>query len=141
MKETESYYRTDMILRRIANREPAVAYMAHPYGGKAKNIEKACNMAERIAGRHPRMSIINPLDNFRYLEYFGERDILEREKQVLEKCDVLIMAGDWRASPGCMGEFSFAYHHGIPIIEPDEENARFFHMAVISGNDSPFKKK
>lgn len=135
MKETESYYCTDMMLRRIANREPVVAYMAHPYGGKKVNIEKACNMAEKLAGRHPRMSIINPLDNFRYLEYFGERDILEREKQVLERCDVLIMTGDWRASPGCMGAFSFAYHHGIPIIEPDEENARFLHMAVISGND------
>lgn len=135
MKETESYYHTDMMLRRIANREPVVAYMAHPYGGKAENIEKACNMAERIAGRHPRMSIINPLDNFRYLEYFGERDILEREKQVLERCDVLIMTGDWRASPGCMEEFSFAYKHDIPIIEPGEKNARFFHMAVISGND------
>lgn len=135
MKETETYYCTDMMLRRIANREPVVAYMAHPYGGKKVNIEKACNMAEKLAGRHPRMSIINPLDNFRYLEYFGERDILEREKQVLERCDVLIMTGDWKTSPGCMGEFSFAYNHEIPIIEPDEENARFFHMAVISGND------
>ena len=141
MKETKAYYCTDMMLRRIANREPVVAYMAHPYGGKAENIEKACNMAERIAGRHPRMSIINPLDNFRYLEYFGERDILEREKQVLERCDVLIMTGDWKKSPGCMGEFSFAYNRDIPIIEPGEKNVRVFHIAVISGNDSPFKKK
>lgn len=135
MKETETYYCTDMMLRRIANREPVVAYMAHPYGGKAVNIEKSCNMAEKLAGRHPRMSIINPLDNFRYLEYFGERDILEREKQVLERCDVLIMTGDWKTSPGCMVEFSFAYNHNIPIIEPDEKNAGVFHIAVISGND------
>lgn len=141
MKEIETYYCTDMMLRRIANREPVVAYMAHPYGGKAENIEKACNMAEKLAGRHPRMSIINPLDNFRYLEYFGERDILEREKQVLERCDVLIMTGDWKASPGCIEEFSFAYNHDIPIIEPGEKNARVFHIAVISGNDPPFKKK
>lgn len=135
MKDSKIYSRTNMMLRRIANREPVVAYMAHPYGGKAENIEKACNMAEKLAGRHPRMSIINPLDNFRHLEYFGERDILAREKQVLERCDVLIMTGDWKKSPGCMGEFSFAYNHDIPIIEPDEENARFFHLAVISGND------
>lgn len=69
---------TDMMLRRIANRLPVVAYMAHPYGGKVENIEKACDMAEKIAERHPYMAIINPLDNFRYLAYFGERDILER---------------------------------------------------------------
>lgn len=131
MKETKAYYCTDMILHRIANREPVVAYMAHPYGGKAENIEKACDMAEKLADLHPYMSIINPLDNFRYLAYFGERDILEREKQVLERCDVLIMTGDWKASPRCMGEFSFAYNHDIPIIEPDEESARFFHPAVI----------
>lgn len=131
MKENETDYCTDMMLRRIANREPVVAYMAHPYGGKAENIEKACDMAEKLADHHPRMAIINPLDNFRYLAYFGERDILAREKQVLERCDVLIMTGDWKTSPGCMGEFSFAYNHGIPIIEPDEENARFFHPAVI----------
>lgn len=139
MKDSKIYSRTDMMLRRIANREPVVAYMAHPYGG-LDNLFKARYMAKKLADLHPHMAIINPLDNFRYLEYFGERDILEREKQVLEKqvlerCDVLIMTGDWRASPGCMGEFSFAYHHGIPIIEPDEENARFFHLAVISGND------
>nr|DAV12466.1 MAG TPA: CMP/hydroxymethyl CMP hydrolase [Caudoviricetes sp.] len=135
MKETETDYCTDMMLRRIANREPVVAYMAHPYGGKAENIEKACDMAEKLADHHPRMAIINPLDNFRYLAYFGERDILAREKQVLERCDVLIMTGDWKKSPGCMGEFSFAYNRGIPIIEPNEENVRFFHLAVISGND------
>lgn len=122
---------TAMMLRRIANRLPVVAYMAHPYGGKAENIEKACDMAEKLADLHPRMAIINPLDNFRYLAYFGERDILTREKQVLERCDVLIMTGDWTASPGCMGEASFAYAHNIPIIEPDKESARFFHPAVI----------
>lgn len=131
MKETEIDDCTYMMLHRIANREPVVAYMAHPYGGKKVNIEKACDMAEKLADLHPRMAIINPLDNFRYLAYFGERDILEREKQVLERCDVLIMTGDWKASPGCMGEFSFAYNHDIPIIEPDEESARFFHPAVI----------
>ena len=122
---------TYMMLWRIANRHPVVAYMAHPYGGKKVNIEKACDMAEKLADLHPRMSIINPLDNFRYLAYFGERDILAREKQVLERCDVLIMTGDWRTSPGCMGEASFAYAHNIPIIEPDEESARLFHPAVI----------
>ena len=122
---------TAMMLRRIANRLPVVAYMAHPYGGKKVNIEKACDMAEKLADLHPYMAIINPLDNFRYLAYFGERDILEREKQVLERCDALIMTGDWKASPGCMGEASFAYAHNIPIIEPDEESARFFHPAVF----------
>lgn len=122
---------TAMMLRRITNRLPVVAYMAHPYGGEAENIEKACDMAEKLADLHPYMSIINPLDNFRYLAYFGEMDILAREKQVLERCDVLIMTGDWKASPGCMGEFSFAYNHDIPIIEPDEESARFFHPAVF----------
>lgn len=131
MKENKIDYCTDMMIRRIANREPVVAYMAHPYGGKKANIEKACDMAEKLADLHPHMSIINPLDNFRYLAYFGEGDILAREKQVLERCDVLIMTGDWKASPGCMGEFSFAYAHNIPIIEPDEESARFFHPSVI----------
>lgn len=131
MKENGTDDCTYMMLQRIANRHPVVAYMAHPYGGKAENIEKACDMAEKLADLHPRMAIINPLDNFRYLAYFGERDILEREKQVLERCDVLIMTGDWRTSPGCMGEASFAYAHNIPIIEPDKESARFFHPAVI----------
>lgn len=131
MKENKIDDCTYMMLQRIANRLPVVAYMAHPYGGKAENIEKACDMAEKLADLHPHMAIINPLDNFRYLAYFGERDILEREKQVLERCDVLIMTGDWKASPGCMGEASFAYAHNIPIIEPDKESARFFHPAVI----------
>lgn len=131
MRKEGPDYTTDMMLQRIANRLPVVAYMAHPYGGKAENIEKACDMAERLADRHPYMAIINPLDNFRYLAYFGERDILEREKQVLERCDVLIMTGHWKASPGCMGEAAFAYNHDIPILEPDEENVRFFHPAVI----------
>lgn len=131
MRKEGPDYTTDMMLQRIANRLPVVAYMAHPYGGKAENIEKACDMAEKLADRHPYMAIINPLDNFRYLAYFGERDILEREKQVLERCDVLIVTGDWKASPGCMGEASFAYAHNIPIIEPDKESARFFHPAVI----------
>lgn len=134
MKDSKIYSRTDMMLRRIANREPVVAYMAHPYGG-LDNLFKARCMAKKLADLHPHMAIINPLDNFRYLEDYEEMSFLERDKQVLERCDVLIMTGDWKKSPGCMGEFSFAYNHDIPIIEPDEENARFFHLAVISGND------
>lgn len=134
MKDSKIYSRTDMMLRRIANREPVVAYMAHPYGG-LDNLFKARYMAKKLADLHPHMAIINPLDNFRYLEDYEEMSFLERDKQVLERCDVLIMTGDWKKSPGCMGEFSFAYNHDIPIIEPDEENARFFHLAVISGND------
>lgn len=92
-------------------------------------------MAERLVVLHPHMAIINPLDNFRHLAHFGERDILERGKQVLERCDVLIMTGNWKASPGCRGEASFAYNHDIPILEPDEENVRFLHPAVILGKD------
>lgn len=64
MKENKIDYCTDMMIRRIANREPVVAYMAHPYGGNKENIEKACNMAERLANLHPPHVHHQPLGQF-----------------------------------------------------------------------------
>lgn len=129
MKKNERDYYTDMMIRRIADCEPVVAYMAHPYEMKEVNLYKSRDMAKKLAVLHPYMAIITPLDNFRCL--IRESDILKRSKQVLKRCDALIMTGDWKASPLCMVEVSFAYNRGIPIIEPDEESARFFHPAVI----------
>ena len=74
MKEAETDYCTDMMIRRIANHEPVVAYMAHPYGGKAENIEKACDMAEKLADLHPPYGHHQPVGQFPVFGIFREKE-------------------------------------------------------------------
>ena len=34
---------------------------------------------------------------------------------MLNKCDALVLCGDWETSKGCIGEWSFAIAKGMPI--------------------------
>lgn len=34
---------------------------------------------------------------------------------MLNRCDALVLCGDWETSKGCIGEWSFAIAKGMPI--------------------------
>jgi len=42
-------------------------------------------------------------------------DTIMENLVMLNKCDALVLCGDWETSKGCIGEWSFAIAKGIPI--------------------------
>lgn len=68
--------------------EGQLLYIAHPYGGDEKNKE-------------------------RVQTYLKMKDCLE----VLQRCNALILCGNWRESRGCNQEYAAAYVMDMQIYE------------------------
>lgn len=89
-----------------------VAYVAHPYGGKAENVALSQLIVEEISKKHQCLILINPLTLFSYVDYDSTPDgfttQMEDCLQLLSRCNYLIMTGDWQNSKGCMCEWGYA---------------------------------
>ena len=89
-----------------------VAYVAHPYSGKAENVALSQLIVEEISKKHQCLILINPLTLFSYVDYDSMPDgfttQMEDCLQLLSRCSYLIMTGDWQNSRGCMCEWGYA---------------------------------
>lgn len=99
-----------------------IAYVAHPFDGKKLNIAKSKVIIERIHQRHPCLILLNPLSIFGYEEYSGRPDEYTTHMvdclTLLDRCDYLILTGDWQNSKGCLCEWGFAQSKkGMQIFE------------------------
>ena len=98
-----------------------VAYVAHPYGGKDKNIKLSETIIEEIHKTYPCLVLLNPLDIFFYEKYSGDSDEyiaqIEDCLSVLDICKCLILTGEWEKSRGCLCEFGYDKGKGIQIFE------------------------
>lgn len=98
-----------------------VAYVAHPYGGKAENIALSQLIIEEISKRNKCLILINPLTLFSYVDYDGTPDgfttQMEDCLELLGRCNYLIMTGDWQNSKGSMCEWGFAKGLKMKIFE------------------------
>lgn len=41
---------------------------------------------------------------------------LQKCLQLLRRCDILLLCGDWQNSKGCLAEFGFAMARKMPIV-------------------------
>lgn len=88
-----------------------LVYISHPYtGNEQKNIMDAERIAKTLAWKYQNHIFINPLATMRHEGLAGlDYDItISHCLKLLEKCDAVIMAGDWEESRGCMTEYEFA---------------------------------
>ena len=53
--------------------------------------------------QNPDWCIINPLDNNRYMHKcdYQHDDYMDIDLSILEKCDAIVMCGEWENSVGC----------------------------------------
>ena len=76
-------------------------YVAHPFGGDKANKYSIDTIMENLV----------MLDkNNTYLSK-GLKICLD----MLNRCDALVLCGEWETSKGCIGEWSFAIAKGMPI--------------------------
>lgn len=98
-----------------------LVYMAHPYGGKESMEKLAADTMVSVTMADPINAYVSPIHNFGMMyfskEYEKGLDICLR---LLSQCDVLVLAGDWRNSKGCMGEYGYATASGIEIYTFEE---------------------
>jgi len=110
-------------------------YLAHPYGGDARNKDDAAKIA---AGIHAEtgLDVFNPLDEFTFLSSdTDERGILYACKGALETCSLIVFCPGWEQSRGCRYERMIAKKRGIPRMYINEDHAALFReLSAVRGN-------
>ena len=103
-------------------------YIAHPFGGCPKAVSDVQALIADLHNTSLPMrtdlepGIVNKCVFVSPLLQFGFRysdtpyvNGLDKCLELLNRCDILLLSGDWEASRGCMAEYAFAKAKGIPI--------------------------
>ncbi len=43
-------------------------------------------------------------------------EFIEMDKEIIRRCDAILMIGGWQGSPGCIEEYNAAQEAGMPIF-------------------------
>lgn len=117
-----------------------LVYVAHPYGGDEKNAQAVKQIIEDLTeGNHPLLAnhtiiamhtsdgipsiellqavYVSPIHQQGFM-YEGTPYLAGLQKclELLRRCDVLLLCGDWQNSKGCLAEFGFAMARKMPIV-------------------------
>lgn len=117
-----------------------LVYVAHPYGGDEKNARAVKQIIEDLTeGSHPLLAnpmvialhksegipsiallqavYVSPIHQQGFM-YEGTPYLAGLQKclELLRRCDVLLLCGDWQNSKGCLAEFGFATARKMPIV-------------------------
>lgn len=93
-------------------------YVAHPYSGDEQgNIKKAQEIVKELQLKHPHNTYISPLLTFGYLGgNVSYEQAMKLCASLLDRCDMILLTGDWRKSKGCLIELEYARLNNIPIM-------------------------
>lgn len=100
-----------------------VVYLASRYSDPdpqvmRENVRQAGKIAHGIMKKG--YAVISPVNNsdWRGKEAeFSHETWLEMDKQLLKRCDMLVLGYNWENSVGCREERKFAEENNIPVIE------------------------
>ena len=96
----------------------ASVYISHPYSNdKAMNIEHAEILAATLSRRYPHIMFFNPLNAMRHLEisHIPYEDCIKQCIYWMMRCDIVILADNWKQSVGCNIERNVALRYYIPV--------------------------
>ena len=87
-----------------------VLFVSHPFGGQYTNYKRIKTLVEMLNSSYTgKYVFISPVLMFAGLD--GDRNFeedIEACKELLDRCDGILMCGDWKNSVGCMEEYRFA---------------------------------
>jgi hypothetical protein len=90
-------------------------YISHPYGGKEENKAKIEDIIKRLSDRYNGEVFISPVHSFGFMyDCFEYERGLQMCLDLLDRCDSMLVFGDWEHSRGCKAEVKYAKECGIP---------------------------
>ncbi len=89
-------------------------YVSHPYSAKEENKQKVEVIVRKLAKEHPKHTFLSPVHavGFMYDDFDYETG-LNMCLELLKRCDIMYVYGDWENSVGCKAEIKFAEENGI----------------------------
>jgi hypothetical protein len=94
-------------------------YLAHPYTNPdpETNVRACVDIANDLIDDG--YSVYAPIVMTHWLDVMVPRDHdfwLEYDETMMERCDGIILAGDWRSSKGCRHEYQYFIDHAKQVL-------------------------
>lgn len=97
-------------------------YVSHPYQMKEENKLDAENVVRKLVNDNPNHTYISGLHPFYFMyDEFDYETGINMCLEVLRRCDMMYVYGDWENSRGCKTEIEFCKKHGIPYKIFDDD--------------------
>lgn len=100
-----------------------LVYISHPFGGLEDNRQKVESIVRNLVKQNPDITYISPIHALGYLYSDTSYEAgLEMCLELLDKCDKMLVFGDYASSRGCTAEILYCQEFFIPyeIVEDKE---------------------
>lgn len=104
-------------------------FISHPSGGLSENtrhverIMQKLYTSKKISDEYCVVAGILNYGHMYSCEESGYLAGLDFCTDLLQRCDLMLLCGDWKTSRGCIAEKEFCDTHNIKYIEVPNENA------------------
>lgn len=109
---------------KVTNKE--IIYISHPSGGKLENTEETANIIRKLYKNKwffDNCIAVSPIHNFSFMyNDTSYTDGLQICIDLLIKCDMMLVFGDYENSKGCCTEIDFCKNNNIPYLVISSEN-------------------
>lgn len=90
-------------------------YISHKYQGDNENKIEVEHIIEVMLAHNPNCKPVSPIHCFGWLyDRLSYQDGLNLCLALLDKCDIMLVYGDYTTSRGCNAEIDYCKAHGIP---------------------------
>jgi hypothetical protein len=97
-------------------------YVGHPYKGLEENKRKVEGIIKSLSTMNPGTTFVSPIHTFGFMyDDFIYEVGLCMCLDLLSKCDMMYVCGDYENSRGCMAEIKYCEEHDIPHLIYDDE--------------------
>lgn len=97
-----------------------LVYVAHPCGGLIRKNRKECRQIIKMLTKNlgEKYVFISPILNFGHMYYDVDYICgIESCIDLLQRCNILLLTGDWKNSKGCLCEYGAARAMQMPVSE------------------------
>lgn len=97
-----------------------LVYVAHPCGGLIRKNRKECQQIIKMLTKNlgEKYVFISPILNFGHMYYDVDYICgIETCIDLLQRCNILLLTGDWKNSKGCLCEYGAARAMQMPVSE------------------------
>ena len=102
-------------------------YISHPYQMKEENKQKVEEIVRKLAKKHPENTYLSPIHAVGFMyDDFDYDTGLNMCLEILKRCDIMYVYGDWEDSRGCKAEIEFCKDNGIPYKILHENGKEIF---------------
>ena len=111
-----------------------LVYVAHPCGGLIRKNRKECRQIIKVLTKNlgEKYVFISPILNFGHMYYDVDYICgIETCIDLLQRCNVLLLTGDWKNSKGCLCEYGAARAMQMPVSEMQNDYVAGFGLVDI----------